>query len=79
MPDEAILDKLSQPLEQPPPRRAGTKSHTIAFRVDDEQMLAADALRQTFPGGTFSEAFAWILSSGPGRALIAQRVRGEIQ
>lgn len=78
VPDTTILDQLSQPLEEPPPRRTGTLSHTIAFRCNDEQMVAAEALRSTFPSGTWAEAFQWFLSSGPGRELIAKRVRGEI-
>jgi hypothetical protein len=78
VPDEAILAQLAQPLEPPPTKPSAQFCKTIAFRVTDEQWVAADALRQTFPRGTFSEAFQWLLSSSEGRALIVRRVRGEI-
>lgn len=78
VPDASILDQLAQPIEAPPPRRVGVMKHNISFRCTDEQMVAAEAFRSTFPSGTWAEAFQWFLSAGPGRELIAKRVRGEI-
>jgi hypothetical protein len=73
-----ILDALAQPLQEPPPRRRAQYQHTIAFRCTSEQMIAADALRSTFPGGSMSEAFQWFLSSAAGRELISRRIKGEV-
>lgn len=76
---EAILQELSRELEPPPPRRVGIYTHHISFRCTDEQMVAANAFRSTFPSGTWAEAMQWFLSSKEGRELIAKRVRGEIR
>jgi hypothetical protein len=76
--DEGTLEQLARPIEQPPPRTSSRLTHTIAFRCNDEQMIAAEALRQTFPSATWAEAMQWIFSSKEGRELIARRVKGEI-
>lgn len=78
MADADILEQLSQPIEPPPPRHRTVKAKTIAFRLTDEELVAADALRQTMPNASFSEAMRWIFSSAAGRELIARRVKGEI-
>lgn len=54
------------------------RPHTIAFRLNDQDLLLADSLRATFDPPTYSQAMRWILMSPEGRELIAKRVRGEV-
>lgn len=51
--------------------------HHVSFRLNDEQFIAAEALRATFPGNSWAEAFRWIFDSPEGRELIRRRVAGE--
>lgn len=51
--------------------------HHVSFRLDDDQIIAAEALRATFPGNSWAEAFRWIFDSPEGRELIRKRVAGE--
>jgi hypothetical protein len=50
--------------------------HTIAFRVNDRQAEVAASLRSVC-GGTFAEAFRWLLDDAEVAKLISARVRGE--
>lgn len=75
---QGILDELSRPLPEAPSRPVAQYTHSVSARLTAEQMIAADALRSTFPSGRISDAIQWIFSSAEGRELIARRVRGEI-
>lgn len=52
--------------------------HHVTFRLDDEQIVAAEAFRATFPENSWAEAFRWIFDSDAGRELIRRRVSGEV-
>lgn len=52
-------------------------NHTVAFRLNDEQSILADALRTTFPEASWSVSFRWLLDQPAVRAVIAARVRGD--
>lgn len=75
---DQLVESLAQPLESQEPRREAQFHKTISFRLTNEELIAADALRSTFPSGTYAEAMRWIFSSSEGRGLIAKRVRGEV-
>lgn len=54
-------------------------NHTVAFRLNDEQSILADALRTTFPENSWSVSFRWLLDQPAVRAVIAARVRDDAQ
>lgn len=59
-------------------RKPSEWTHNISVRLNDEQIIVAEALRATFDPPTHTEAFRWLLSSAEGKDLIGRRVRGEI-
>ena len=52
--------------------------HNISFRLNDNQIVAAEALRATFDPPSWSETFRWLFDSDEGRDLIRRRVAGEV-
>lgn len=76
----ALVADTAKPEPSPPIQgnRPQEWIHPISFRVNDEQIVVAEALRATFNPPTYTMAFRWLLDSPEGRELIARRVRGEI-
>lgn len=48
--------------------------HNISFRLNDEQLIRADAFRSTFDVPSWAEAFRWLFDSEEGRELIQKRM-----
>jgi hypothetical protein len=58
------------------PTRPLRYAHPISFKLDDDQIERALALRSTFPTNTWAEAFRWLIDDDQVADVIARRVRG---
>lgn len=50
--------------------------HTVAWRIDDDEMNTIAALRATFPTNSWSEVFRWLITEPRVQEVIAERIRG---
>lgn len=62
--------------ERPSRRRY---NHVVSFRLDDDAMMRAEALRSSMPDGTWAEVGRWLFGSEASVEMIGRRVRGEIE
>lgn len=51
--------------------------HVIAFRVDDEDLILAQAIRETFPSNSWGEMFRWMFEDTKLRAELLQRLTAQ--
>lgn len=51
--------------------------HTVAWRVDDDELNTIAALRATFPSNSWSDVFRWLIHQPAVEQTIGERVRGE--
>lgn len=59
----------------PGPERPLNYPHSISFKVTDEQLQRALALRDTFRWGTWAEVGRWLFDDPDVGEIIAKRVR----
>ena len=51
-------------------------TYPISFRLRDDQVPAAEALRCTFDPPSWGEAFRWLFDSPEGQSLLQKRMKG---